>query len=202
MFCKISLFISLYLISSSSSKLLLSEDSSNQIPSRILDLYERRDRGLLGNDSDAFKTMEQLAEENGFKSEKHSVTTEDGYILEAWRIPGALGEEEEREEGGKKPPILLMHGIDADMMQWVYNAPEIAPAFILARGGYDVWMGNNRGNRWSNQHVKLDNSSKEYWDGVEWENMGTKDVPSLIDYILNLTNETSISYIGHSEGTS
>ena len=202
MFCKISLFISLYLISSSSSKLLLSEDLSSQIPSRILDLYERRDRGLLGNDSDAFKTMEQLAEENGFKSEKHSVTTEDGYILEAWRIPGALGEEEEREEGGKKPPILLMHGIDADMMQWVYNAPEIAPAFILARGGYDVWMGNNRGNRWSNQHVKLDNSSKEYWDGVEWENMGTKDVPSLIDYILNLTNETSISYIGHSEGTS
>jgi len=38
--------------------------------------------------SDAFKTMEQIALENGFKTEKHTITTKDGYILNVWRIPG------------------------------------------------------------------------------------------------------------------
>jgi len=35
------------------------------------------------------------------------------------------------------------------MMQWVMNRPENAPAFVLAKNGYDVWLGNNRGNRFS-----------------------------------------------------
>ena len=85
---------------------------------------------------------------------------------------------------------MLQHGVEDSMMQWVYNRPEVASAFILARGGYDVWMGNNRGNRYSVGHIKLDNTSKEYWDGVNWENMGTKDVPAAIYYILNFTNSS------------
>jgi len=41
------------------------------------------------------------------------------------------------------------------MMQWVFNEPNVAPAFVLARKGYDVWLGNNRGNRFSQQHSTL-----------------------------------------------
>lgn len=61
-------------------------------------------------------------------------------------------------------------------------------------------MGNNRGNRFSDQHTSLRPSSKAYWD-FDWEDMGTKDTPANIDYVLNFTGFEKITYIGHSEGT-
>ena len=74
--------------------------------------------------------------------------TEDGYILNIWRIDGKLVPGEEKKDT-KKMPILLQHGLEADMMQWVWHRPEVAPALVLARAGYDVWLGNNRGTRFS-----------------------------------------------------
>ena len=72
------------------------------------------------------------------------------------------------------------------MMQWVFNSPDVAPAFVLARAGYDVWLGNNRGTRFSQIHKTLKNNQKEFWE-FDWEDMGTKDTPAVIDYILNTT---------------
>jgi len=122
--------------------------------------------------------------------------TKDGYILGIYRLPGMLGEA----PTNQRPPVLLQHGLESDMMQWVYNLPEIAPAFVLVKAGYDVWLGNNRGNRWSDTHTTLDPKKKEYWD-FDWEDMGTKDTPAVIDFILKKTGNSKINYIGHSEGT-
>ena len=47
--------------------------------------------------------MEEIANENGFRIEKHQVVTEDGYILGIWRIPGNLSEN----PTNSKPPVLL-----------------------------------------------------------------------------------------------
>ena len=85
-------------------------------------------------------------------------------------------------------------------MEWVWNDSEKANAFILARAGYDVWMGNNRGNRYSNMHLTLNNEDREYWDFYQ-EDMGLKDLPTLIDFIIETTGYETISYVGHSEGT-
>ena len=53
------------------------------------DLETRRQNGTLKS-TDAFKSMEFIANENGFRTERHQVVTEDGYILNVWRIPGKL----------------------------------------------------------------------------------------------------------------
>jgi lysosomal acid lipase/cholesteryl ester hydrolase len=86
------------------------------------------------------------------------------------------------------------------MMEWVMNTPETAPAFVLARNGYDVWLGNNRGNRFSNSHVSMTVEDKEFWDFYQ-EDMGLYDLPALILFIKEKTGQESISYVGHSEGT-
>jgi hypothetical protein len=36
------------------------------------------------------------------------------------------------------------------------NFPVKAPAFVFAKSGYDVWLGNNRGNKYSRNHQTID----------------------------------------------
>lgn len=148
--------------------------------------------------SDAFKSMEEIVNGQGYRIEEHQVVTEDGYILGIWRIPGSLTYQNDANE--EKPPVLFGHGLEGDMMTWVIQLPEFKPALVLARQGYDVWMCNNRGSRFSLAHTTLDPKSFEYWQ-FSWEEMGTKDTPAVIDYILSQTGKSQLSYIGHSEGT-
>ena len=82
--------------------------------------------------------------EAGFAAESHTVVSEDGYVYQLYRIPGKPGE-----AVAKKPAVLLMAGIECDMNFWTPNLPEIAPPFVLAAQGYDVWLGNNRGTRFA-----------------------------------------------------
>lgn len=86
------------------------------------------------------------------------------------------------------------------MMTYIMNDPSVAPAFFLARQGFDVWVGNNRGNRFSDKHTTLDTKSREYWQ-FDWEEMGLYDQPAVINHILNITGQTQLSYMGHSQGT-
>jgi len=44
------------------------------------------------------------------------------------------------------------------------NHPEEAPALVLAREGFDVWLGNSRGTRFSRKHTSLNPDS---WDKEE-----------------------------------
>ena len=92
----------------------------------------------------------------------------------------------------------MMHAIGVDMFEWWVNHPDQTPALVVANAGYDVWFPNNRGTRWSNKHVSLDPKSKEYSDAVDWENMGTQDIPAVIDFITKKTGYDKVSYFGHS----
>ena len=69
--------------------------------------------------------------------------------------------------------------------------------------GFDVWMGNNRGCRYSVAHTTLNPESRAdkpaYWD-FDFEEMGLYDLPAEIDFILNNTGNAKVTFIGHSMG--
>lgn len=75
-----------------------------------------------------------------------------------------------------------------------------APAFALAREGYDVWLGNSRGNKYSEKHLNPNISREKYWD-FTFEEMGIYDLPASFEYVLNYTKQEKLAYIGFSSGT-
>lgn len=75
------------------------------------------------------------------------------------------------------------------------------PAYILAEEGYDVWMGNARGNHYSRRHVSLNPDSilnSNFWK-FSWDEIGNIDLPTMIDYVLEQSGKSRLHYIGHSQ---
>uniref|UniRef100_T1JZF8 Partial AB-hydrolase lipase domain-containing protein n=1 Tax=Tetranychus urticae TaxID=32264 RepID=T1JZF8_TETUR len=146
-------------------------------------------------DEDEFRTTCQLIESRHFICEEHKVVTEDGYILTLHRIvhPNASSAHLE--------PVLLGHGLGASSSCWIFAAPgENNLGFVLANQGWDTWLANFRGTRYSQQHVKLNNGPGKYWR-FSFDEMIKYDTPAFIHFILNKTGRATLAYIGHSQGT-
>lgn len=72
-------------------------------------------------------------------------------------------------------------------------------AFVLATHGYDVWLANYRGSVYSTNHTQFPVNSEQFWS-FSIDEMVKYDLPAEIDYILKQTNQSSIGFIGHSQG--
>jgi len=74
--------------------------------------------------------------------------------------------------------------------EWINNYEQKAPAFILAKEGYDVWLGNNRGNYYSDKHKTLDpNTDKKEYYNFSFEELGHYDIPAMINKVVEITGE-------------
>ena len=72
-------------------------------------------------------------------------------------------------------------------------------AFTLLDQGYDVWLGNNRGSIYSRGHKEINASSKNYFQ-YSFPELAEYDLPAMIDYVLEETFQSKLTYIGHSDG--
>ncbi|KAG5330574.1 LIP3 Lipase, partial [Acromyrmex charruanus] len=138
-----------------------------------------------------------LVERHGYPAEEHNVTTEDGYNLIIHRIPGSPLLDNNK---GKKEIVFIQHGILASSDSWILRGPGKDLAFLLADQGYDVWLGNMRGNSYCRSHVNMTTYDPKFWQ-YSFHEVGTKDLPAMFNYIFNYTDQKDLYYIGHSMGT-
>lgn len=149
-------------------------------------------------DPDEHLTVLELISTKGYPAEEHHVPTDDGYILTMHRIRGSRYEKVRGDT--VKPVVFLQHGLLDCSATWVVNSPDESLGFILADQGFDVWMGNVRGNTFGMGHKYLKPDDPKFWD-FSWDEMAKHDLPSMVYYALNHTKQTDLFYVGHSQGT-
>ncbi|KAI0301593.1 Alpha/Beta hydrolase protein [Multifurca ochricompacta] len=147
--------------------------------------------------------FEELCSIFGYENvEEHVVLTKDGYLLGIHRIPGPNAEPRPIPgTSAGKPVVYLHHGLLMNSEVWVcMTDPERSFPFVLAELGYDVWLGNNRGNKYSKKSIHHDPNSSKFWD-FSIDDFAWHDIPDSIEYILQITGAPSLSYVGFSQGT-
>lgn len=100
-----------------------------------------------------------------------------------------------KEPKNDKKVVFLLHGLADSADNMVVNKEEWAPALYLGNRGFDVWLGNLRGNRHSRNHTTLDpDVDKSFWDfGID--EFILYDVPSMCEYVFNITKKKA-TFIG------
>jgi len=151
-------------------------------------------------ENDNGKTYAEYMASHGYLFETHKPVTQDGYILTLWHIPGKL-----KEPRTKKPPVLLMHGVLDNGFSWLFKDMYKNLPIMLLEQGYDVWVGNNRGTIQCLEHIDKKNFNwkstwSKYWE-FSFDEMAEYDLPTMIEYITEISGFDKITYIGHSQGT-
>lgn len=91
-----------------------------------------------------------------------NITTEDGYMLNLYRIPYGRSNKYSYKI---RPPVLLIHGLSSSCEDFVVTGLGKGLGFLLAEAGYDVWLGNTRGNIHSRKHMWLDpDKDSRFWE--------------------------------------
>jgi len=134
---------------------------------------------------------------HGYKVHEHVVQTKDGYLLAIHRI---LGKNSDIHKEGR-PVVYFHHGLLTNSELFVLGeTPAKCLPYLLVEKGYDVWLGNNRGNKYSRKHLSLSSSSDKFWD-YSLDEFALYDIPDTIDYILSTTNNLQLTYVGFSQGS-
>ncbi|XP_054155984.1 lysosomal acid lipase/cholesteryl ester hydrolase-like [Oppia nitens] len=164
----------------------------------FLPVWQYIDRWLTFN-LDIDRNTSEIIKSRGFQSETHYVQTVDGYVLTVIRIVNPYV----RKRLLLKP-VLLQHGFMGNSDAWLLASMGQLTVgnslgFVLAANGFDVWLANMRGNRYSLNHIRLSIFSK-FWR-FSIDEMIEYDLPAMIEYIKKQTKKDQIGYIGHSQGT-
>lgn len=141
--------------------------------------------------------IEQMAEIFGYTIDNHIVKTKDNYLLNIHRVskPGP-----QRPSNGKI--VYLHHGLLMCSEIWMTMLDKnLNLPLVLYDLGYDVWLGNNRGNKYCQKHIYHSVKLEQFWN-FSLDEFAIFDIPNIIDYILTTSNiNDKLTYIGFSQGT-
>jgi pimeloyl-ACP methyl ester carboxylesterase len=155
-------------------------------------------------DPDARRNVQQIVISKGYPSERHQIVTADNYNLTAYRIPHGVNENSTSSSSSPRPAVILMHGLLDSSFTWIFNEANESLPYLLADRGYDVWMVNNRGNVQSQLPMvgpgALTPDDDGWWQ-FTWNEMAKYDTPAFVDYVLGVTKNAKLAWVGHSEGT-
>ncbi|XP_053614583.1 lipase member K-like [Plodia interpunctella] len=142
--------------------------------------------------------FQELTNFDGYRCETHHATTEDGYILGIHRIPLS---DSCPSECAEREPIVYTHGLLLCGDDCILPGPGKSHCYNLADACYDMWVINNRGNRYSRNHTTLNpDKDSEFWN-FSIDEMASLDMPAAIDYILEVTNKKQVIIVAHSQGS-
>ncbi|CAL9728401.1 sterol esterase Tgl1p [Monosporozyma unispora] len=126
--------------------------------------------------------------------EDHLVRTEDNYILTLHRIPPSS-------DNNNGKVVYLHHGLLMCSDVWCCQMERNKNLpFLLHDLGFDVWMGNNRGNKYSTAHLYHTPKSAKFWD-FSIDEFAFFDIPNSIEFILDYTQVDKLICIGFSQGS-
>lgn len=95
----------------------------------------------------------------------------------------------------------MMHGQGQDAETWLTGYFVGTPLPLkLVDEGYIVWMGNNRGTKFSANTKVQSKASVAYWN-FDFTDMGMSDLPAFLHTIKDVQeDESKIKYIGYDVG--
>ncbi|KAF2905645.1 hypothetical protein ILUMI_00535 [Ignelater luminosus] len=160
----------------------------------------------------------EIIKRYGYPVEGYTVVTEDGYLLQLFRIGSGIHNSEwdsdqndsqkdiknhnsQSDSSLKRPAVLLIPGIESSALDFVIGGPDQSLAFILADNGFDVFLGNVRGSRFGRTHKTLDPDHDPAFWRFCWEDIAVKDLPAIIDTIYSTARPEHLMYVGHMQGS-
>ncbi|XP_051172614.1 lipase 1-like [Leptopilina boulardi] len=155
---------------------------------------------IANSSEDATTMLRNFVTKRGYPFETYHANTDDGYILELHRIPNGKANNKSKTIANlKKPVVFINHGLADSSAAFLFAATNQSLAYILADNGYDVWLGNHRGNRFSRKHKTLTSYGFKFWN-FSFHEVGLYDHPAMIDFILKNTKQKRLFNVCHSEG--
>ncbi|XP_027364767.1 triacylglycerol lipase 1-like [Abrus precatorius] len=155
---------------------------------------------LLGNTVDGgnhpkpqHSLCEHIILSASYQCSQHMIQTKNGSLLGLQRVSSSSSSLRLGNDGERGPPLLFLHGLFMDEAgdAWFENTRQKSLGFILADHGFDVWVGNVRGTRWSHVPISLLEKNKE---------LALYDLSEMIKYINSVTN-SKLFVLEHSQET-
>ena len=158
------------------------KSSSKEVDSENGKRKKSRESRDIRMQEEKYPEFNAVMKEYGYEWTPYEVVTEDEWHLTLFQVTRQHGMH--GIERNAAPPVLVMPGSFSDATSWLESAQDGTPMPLqLFDHGYDIWLGNNRGTRYSNYNPLFPKDCEDKWD-FSWAEMGEYDIPAMIDLII------------------